>query len=132
MSFPKKGKFFPKENGYNGKGGHQTNGCFVEEIASALKRSLGDSRAGVKTVAAWTGANEKTVKNWFSGTYGPSGAHLIALARHSDEVLGTFLAMAGREDLMVAIKLAAAENAISELLDAVRQLGGEDPNGKIS
>jgi hypothetical protein len=86
----------------------------------------------VKTVAAWTGANEKTVKNWFSGTYGPSGAHLIALARHSDEVLGTFLAMAGREDLMVAIKLAAAENAISELLDAVRQLGGEDPNGKIS
>ena len=132
MSFPKKGKFFPKENGYNGKGGHQTKGCFVEEIASALKRSLGDSRAGVKTVAAWTGANEKTVKNWFSGTYGPSGAHLIALARHSDEVLGTFLAMAGREDLMVAIKLAAAENAISELLDAVRQLGGEDPNGKIS
>ena len=81
MSFPKKGKFFPEENGYNGKGGHQTNGCFVEEIASALKRSLGDSRAGVKTVAAWAGANEKTVKNWFSGTYGPSGAHLIALSR---------------------------------------------------
>ena len=132
MSFPKKGKFFPKETGYNGKGGHQTNGCFVEEIASALKRSLGDSRAGVKTVAAWTGANEKTVKNWFSGTYGPSGAHLIALARHSDEVLGTFLAMAGREDLMVAIKLAAAEDAISELLDAVRQLGGDDPSGKVS
>ncbi|QCO57373.1 hypothetical protein EOK75_16765 (plasmid) [Pseudorhodobacter turbinis] len=132
MSFPKKGKFFPKENGYNGKGGHQTNGCFVEEIASALKRSLGDSRAGVKTVAAWTGANEKTAKNWFSGTYGPSGAHLIALARHSDEVLGSFLAMAGREDLMVAIKLAAAEDAISDLLDAVRQLGGDDPNGKIS
>lgn len=132
MSFPKKGKFFPKENGYNGKGGDQTNGCFVEEIASALKRSLGDSRAGVKTVAAWTGANEKTAKNWFSGTYGPSGAHLIALARHSDEVLGSFLAMAGREDLMVAIKLAAAEDAISDLLDAVRQLGGDDPNGKIS
>ncbi|MBO6542814.1 MAG: hypothetical protein JJ965_06635 [Alphaproteobacteria bacterium] len=131
MSFPKKGKFFPKENGYNGKGSHQTNGCFVEEIASALKRSLGDSRAGVKTVAAWTGANEKTVKNWFSGTYGPSGAHLIALSRHSDEVLGTFLAMAGREDLMVAIKLAAAEDAISELLDAVRRLGGDDPSDKV-
>lgn len=132
MSFPKKGKFFPKENRYNGKGGHQTNGCFVEEIASALKRSLGNSRAGVKTVAAWTGANEKTVKNWFSGTYGPSGAHLIALPRHSDEVLGTFLARAGREDLMVAIKLAAAEDAISVLLDAVRQLGGDDPSGKVS
>jgi len=84
MSFPKKGKFFPKENGYIEEIGNRTNGCFVEEIASALKRSLGDSRAGVKTVAAWTGANEKTVKNWFSGVYGPRGAHLIALARHSD------------------------------------------------
>ncbi len=126
MSFPKKGKFFPKENRYNEKDGHQTNGCFVEEIASALKRSLGDSRAGVKTVARWTGANEKTVKNWFSGTYGPSGMHLIALARHSDEVLCTFLAMAGREDLMVAIKLATAEEAIADLLDAVRQLGAND------
>ena len=126
MSFPKKGKFFPKENGYNGSGGHQTSGCFADEIASALKRSLGNSRAGVKTVAAWTGANEKTVKNWFSGTYGPSGAHLIALARNSDEVLGTFLAMAGREDLMVAIKLATAEEAIADLLDAVRQLGAND------
>ena len=40
---------------------------------------------------------------------------LIALARHSDEVLSTFLAMAGREDLMVAIKLAAAEQAVEEL-----------------
>ena len=62
MSFPKKGKFFPRENGYNGKAEQPTNGGFVEEIAAALKRSLGDSRAGVKTVAAWTGANEKTVK----------------------------------------------------------------------
>jgi len=131
MSFPKKGKFFPKENGYIEEIGNRTNGCFVEEIASALKRSLGDSRAGVKTVAAWTGANEKTVKNWFSGVYGPRGAHLIALARHSDEVLATFLAMAGRENLMVAIKLAAAEEAIAELLVAVRQLGGDDPSDPV-
>lgn len=83
----------------------------------------------MKTVAAWTGANEKTVKNWFSGTYGPSGAHLIALVRNSDEVLGTFLAMAGREDLMVAIKLVAAEDAIAELLMAVRELNRHDQTG---
>ena len=67
----------------------------------------------------------KTVKNWFSGTYGPSGKHLVALVRHSDGVLGAFLAMAGREELMVAIKLVAAERAIPELLDAVRRLGGD-------
>lgn len=66
-----------------------------------------------------------------SSGYGPSGAHLIALSRHSDEVLGTFLVMAGREDLMVAIKLAAAEDAISELLEAVRQLGRGNPSDPI-
>ena len=82
-------------------------------------------------VASWTGANEKTVKNWFSGTYGPSGVHLVALARHSDEVLFTFLSMAGREDLMVATKLEAAEEAVAELLEAVRQLGRGNPSGSI-
>ena len=126
MSFPNKGKFFPRANGYSGNNGTQTNGCFADEINAALRRSLGDSRDGAKTVAAWTGAHEKTVKNWFSGKYGPSGEHLVALARHSDEVLGTFLSMAGREDLMVAIKLAVAEKAIKELLEAVRRLGGDD------
>ena len=47
--------------------------------------------------------------------------------RHSDEVLATFLAMAGRE----AIKLAAAEDAIAELLVAVRQFGGRDPGDLV-
>jgi hypothetical protein len=65
------------------------------------------------------------VKNWFSRRYGPSGEHLVALARHSDEVLGAFLAMAGREDLLVATKLVAAEQAITELLIAVRRLSGD-------
>lgn len=88
-----------------------------------MRRSLGSTRSGVKTAAGWTGANEKTEKNWFSGRYGPSGEHLVALARHSDEVLGTFLAMAGGEDLIVATKLVAAEEAIRDWLAAVRRLG---------
>ena len=122
MSFPKKGKFFPTKNGYADTGCTDEESDFAAAIAAALNRSLGPTRAGAKTVSAWTGANEKTVKNWFSGRYGPSGQHLVALARHSDEVLGTFLAVAGREDLMVATKLVAAEQAITELLIAVRRL----------
>jgi hypothetical protein len=125
MSFPKKGKFFPKKNGYDNNGQHEPDKVFAVEIAAALRRSLGDSSAGAKVVASWTGANEKTVKNWFAGKYGPSGEHLVALVRHSDDVLGTFLAMAGREQLMVAVKLIAAEQAIAELLEAVRLLGSE-------
>ncbi|MGB3446229.1 MAG: hypothetical protein WBA48_05985, partial [Xanthobacteraceae bacterium] len=78
-----------------------------------------------KSTAGWTGANEKTVKNWFSGRYGPSGEHLAVLVRHSDEVLNAFLVMAGRQELMVAIKLAAAEQAIMDLLMAVRSLAGD-------
>ena len=89
---------------------------------AAGDRRRGKLAAGVKIVASWTGANEKTVKNWFAGRYGPSGEHLVALARHSDEVLGTFLALAGRQDLMVAMKLVAAEKAIEELLAAVREM----------
>jgi hypothetical protein len=44
----------------------------------------------------WTGASERTVKYWFAGERGPSGDHLIALARHSDAVLYVVLALAGR------------------------------------
>jgi hypothetical protein len=125
MSFPKKGKFFPDQNGHDGGCGREDAICFAAEIAAALRRSLGSTGAGVKTVASWTGANEKTVKNWFSGRYGPSGEHLAVLVRHSDEVLNAFLAMAGRQDLMVATKLAAAEQAVLELLAAVRSLSGD-------
>ena len=129
MSFPKKGKFFPKKDGYNGNGQHEPDKVFAVEIAAALRRSLGDSSAGAKVVASWTGANEKTVKNWFAGKYGPSGEHLVSLVRHSDEALETFLALAGRQDLMVAVKLAAAEQAIEDLLTAVRQLGAHGKDG---
>src|SRR6056297_3082908 len=92
MSFPKKGKFFPKENGYDGVQADGATGSFAQEIAATLRRELGESRAGEKTVEGWTGANEKTIKNWFAGKYGPSGEHLVALVRHSDGVLIAFLA----------------------------------------
>jgi hypothetical protein len=124
MSFPKKGNYFPEDAGNNGDGGPEEH--FAARISSALHRSLGNSRAGVKTVAGWTGANERAVKNWFSGRYGPRGEHLVVLARHSNEVLDAFLEMAGREDLMVALKLGAAEHAIVELLAAVRSLARAD------
>lgn len=44
----------------------------------------------------WTGASERTVKYWLAGERGPSGDHLIALARHSDAVLFMLFALAGR------------------------------------
>jgi len=132
MSFPKKGKFFPAGNGHDRGYADQGRTCFAAEIAAALRHSLGPTGAGVKTVATWTGANEKTVKNWFAGRYGPSGEHLAVLVRHSDDVLNAFLVMAGRQDLMVATKLAAAEQAISELLVAVQSLTRDSDDGRTN
>jgi len=123
MSFPKKGKFFPDRNGCL-IDEPSTEGNFASEIAAALHRALGSTHAGVKTAAGWTGANERTVKNWFSGRYGPSGEHLVALAHHSDEIMNTFVRMAGRQDLIVAVKLAIAEDAIADLLLAIRSMNG--------
>ena len=64
-------------------------------IAGALHDQLGDSHR-IKTVARWTGASERTVKNWLAGSSGPSGEHLIALARNSDEVFDAILILTGR------------------------------------
>lgn len=122
MSFPKTGKFFPGRNGNAaGAEGQHARG-FAGEIAAALRRSAETGGEGIKIVAGWTGANEKTVKNWFSGRYSPRGEHLAVLVQQSDEVLSTFLIMAGRQDLMAVVKLTAAERAIMDLLEAVRSI----------
>jgi len=59
MSFPKRGKFFPRCPGRSGTGG--TGGGlsgevnFAREIASALERVLREGDVRIKTVAGWTG-----------------------------------------------------------------------------
>src|SRR5947199_10180839 len=98
MSFPKKGKSFP--NCSNGDGGRlDATINFALEIAAALERTLRDRNTRIKTVAGWTGAHERTVKNWLSGRYGPCGSHLVVLIQHSAEVLNAVLTMSRRLDL---------------------------------
>lgn len=59
------------------------------------------------------------MKDRFSDAYGPKRSQPTALALHSDRETKTFLAMAGHEDLAVAITPVHAEAAIEKLLDAV-------------
>jgi len=73
---------------------------FASEVAAALNNELGQTRAHIKLVAAWTGANERTVKNWFACNYGPSGDHLVTLIRYSDTVLSAVLSMSNRQNLL--------------------------------
>ena len=67
-------------------------------IAAALRDELGLTHRAIKTLMRWTGASERAVKYWLAGERGPSGVHLIALARHSDIVFHMVLMLANRQD----------------------------------
>ncbi len=97
---PKTGKSLPK-----GSRRKQTGLDFNKRIAAALRAELGSTHQAVKTVMRWTGASERTVKNWLDGTHGPSGDHVVVLIRHSDEVLKALLAMAGRDSALVSVDI---------------------------
>ncbi|MGC9446869.1 XRE family transcriptional regulator [Cereibacter sphaeroides] len=65
-------------------------------MAMALHAELGSTHRAIKSAMRWTGASERTVKYWFAGERGPSGEHLVSLARHSDAVLIALLALSDR------------------------------------
>jgi hypothetical protein len=117
--FPKKGKEFPQE----------TKGMSSRELATVigntLRDELGSKHMAAIIVARWTGANEKTAKNWLAGTRCPSGPHLISLARESEAVMATLLVLAKRELNVSALSLISlkaglmyAVNAIDEAIDS--------------
>ena len=115
MSFPKKGKSFPK-GAERGKADFSVDDrAFAMKIAAALGSELKDRNSRAKLVAGWTGANERTVKNWILGRYAPSGRHLVILVRHSDQVLNAVMAMAGRQDLLVAGKVEDLRRKVFEV-----------------
>jgi hypothetical protein len=119
MSFPKKGKSFPKSGREGGSDFSIDDHAFAMKIASALRSELKDRNSRAKLVAGWTGANERTVKNWILGRYAPCGRHLVVLAQHSDQVLNAILSMAGRQDLLLARKIEDLRQKVFELADVI-------------
>lgn len=73
------------------------------------------SKGHQKLVAGWTGANERTVKNWISGRYAPCGRHLVVLAQHSDQVLNAILLMADRQGVLLAEKVEDLRQKVFEV-----------------
>ena len=84
--FPKTGNKFPE-----GCGRIRSKSPFAQLVAAALRGSLDDSHRAVKTVMIWTGAKERTVKNWLSGTHGPHGDYLLVLLGKSDAVVDALI-----------------------------------------
>ena len=115
MSFPKKGKSFPKSGRRDEADFSVDDHAFAMKISSALKSELKDRNSRAKLVAGWTGANERTVKNWILGRYAPCGRHLVVLAQHSDQVLSAILSMAGRQDLLLARKIEHLRQTVFDL-----------------
>ena len=95
---------------------------FADAIAGALHREFDHTHAAVKTIVALTGANERAVRNWFDAKNGPNGEFLIALCRHSDQVLETFLLLAGRKDHIKARKIIQAKKTLIEIMSLIQQL----------
>ncbi|MGO8910775.1 MAG: hypothetical protein ACLQDM_15855 [Bradyrhizobium sp.] len=127
-SFPKKGKSFPKRGGGGGSDFSLDDHAFAMKIASALKSELKDRNSRAKLVAGWTGANERTVKNWILGRYAPCGRHLVVLAQHSDQVLNAILSMAGRQDLLLARKVEDLRQKVFELAAIMGEPHAYDPD----
>ena len=127
MSFPKKGQKFPRDltksssvlkkllsadGDYN----------FNIVISEALNEAYGDTHAAVKTVEIFTGAGERTVKNWFQGKNGPNGRNLLLLAMHSDLIFEAILIMANRQDLLLAKKIVDKRDGLVKIVEIINSL----------
>ena len=95
---------------------------FASAIAEALHRQCDGLPGGIEMVVQLTGANQRTVRNWFEAKNGPSGELLVALCAHCDEVLATVLKLAGRSVHARGMKIGIAQRAAHDLcamLDAI-------------
>lgn len=117
MSFPKTGKYFRGDD----------ESSFAAMVSTVLRGALGDRPASVKQVARWTGAGERTVKNWFSGSCAPRGHHFCGLVRHCPEMLEAFLNSAGRADRLAFARIEEARQRLRQAL-AVLDLMAQDDN----
>lgn len=87
----KSGKKLPRANG-----AALAADEYATAIAKALQRGVGLRGGAAKQLERWTGASNRTVRGWLSGARGPSGEHLLLIARHSDAVLEAMLVLALR------------------------------------
>lgn len=113
--FPKTGKKFPS-------GADLATPTYASLIADILRAELGNSHRAHKTLMRWTGANERTAKNWLSGSNGPSGEHLLQLMRNSDQVLECVLRLSHRPAVLSSQRLAEVRNSLQATADLLSEV----------
>jgi len=119
---PKEGKFLrtPRREGSSG------HDDYAAAVSTALREELGETHRAVKTVMGWTGASERTVKNWFAGSCGPSGAHLMPILRKSDAVFAAVMLLAGRRQALAAKRVVDARDTLIAMLELIVELTASD------
>ncbi|MEM9576305.1 MAG: hypothetical protein AAF999_04740 [Pseudomonadota bacterium] len=89
---------------------------YRQAISAALSQELGGAGRAAKATMRWTGASERTVKNWISASYGPTAEHLVELMRHSDTVFAVVLELAGRNEAMTTERLKRIKEELADVL----------------
>ena len=103
---------------------------YARAVSEVLAAELKGSHCAIKTVANWTGASERTAKNWLSGRRGPNGQHLIALLGRSDALLQLVLDLAGRGTVIEVRRLETLEDSLVQAIgtiDSLRQGNQNSP-----
>lgn len=113
--FPKTGKKFPAGESF-------ASFNYAALIAEILRSELGNSHQAHKTLMRWTGANERTAKNWLSGSNGPSGEHLLQLMRNSDRVFEFVLRLSHRPVVLSNQRLAEIRNSLRVTADLLSEV----------
>ena len=99
MSFSKKDQVFPS------KLSRLSETEFAEIVAYALRHDLGETPSAIKHIGRLTGANLRTIKNWYTAGNMPSSVHLLLLGRSSSTLLKFILEQLGGGDLRDAFEL---------------------------
>src|SRR4051812_44640082 len=96
--------------------------AYAPAVAEALSAELQGSNRAIKTIMSWTGASERTVKGWLSGTSGPNGEHLIALLENSDALFERVVRLTGRGCLIDGRRLESLRNTMVHAVTAIDDL----------
>jgi hypothetical protein len=124
---PKKGKRFPNRDGKGSVGL-----SYPRAIAAALRGELGETHQAIKIVMRWTGAGERSAKNWLGGTRGPTGEHLLSLVRNSDAVLNAVLRLSGREAVLPQTSLREQRSVHVKIIENIDALLSPGPKQQVA
>lgn len=107
---PKKGRMLHPWNGLA-----RSAKDYAELIADALRQEHGNTHRTVKTIMGWTGASERSVKNWLNGEFGPSGYFLVRLCVKSPAVRELVMELLAEPDMIAPARGNGSIEALSAL-----------------